>query len=318
MGGQRGARAAARRAAEGRYWRRLFCERSARAGSARNPGWRRPASGAGAACSSVGGVEMAVEVRARPLPAACRHRRRHLRVRRAARRQQAGERAARRWSRPCSNMRRSASSSPCRTMVKSCNPRMARMLGYEPRELVGRDPAEFFMSRAAVRGFHRAGDRGADRRRTVRAGRDPAAPPRRHADLVPHPRQGGRHESREAGTIWILEDVTEARQALIEVQAIMTNASIGIFFTRDRVITRANSCFDRMFGYEEGERSAADPRPVRRRAGLRELGRWPTACSGRASPSRPRHMVRKDGTPMWVNLIGYAVNREEPGRARSG
>ena len=39
-------------------------------------------------------------------------------------------------------------------------------------------------------------------------------------------------DAREAGTIWILEDVTEARQTLIEVQAIMTNASISILFTR--------------------------------------------------------------------------------------
>jgi PAS domain S-box-containing protein len=126
--------------------------------------------------------------------------------------------------------------------------------------------------------------------------------------------------SREAGTIWILEDVSEARRALTEVQAIMTNASIGIFFTRERVITRANSAFDRMFGYQDGETIGHLTRVLYAdEQAFARLGAEAYGVLGQGKPFQAESiMVRKDGTPMWVRLIGYAINSRTRARARSG
>ncbi|ALK99456.2 diguanylate cyclase [Massilia sp. WG5] len=199
-------------------------------------------------------------------------------------------------------------------LVKSCNPRMAHMLGYEPDELVGRNPAEFFMSREQYEAFMEEAIRILTagelfERAEIQLRRRDGSPIwcRIRAKAVDM-------SSREAGTIWILEDVTEARQALTEVQAIMTNASIGIFFTRGRVITRCNSCLERMFGYEEGEMAGVSTRILfADEQAYQELG---AMAYGVIEQGKPFHgediMVRKDGTPMWVKVIGYAVNRGAP------
>ncbi len=61
------------------------------------------------------------------------------------------------------------------------------------------------------------------------------------------------------GTIWIAEDVTERRVAetklqrlLLDQQAILENASVGIVFTRDGYIVRCNSRADEMYGWPSG------------------------------------------------------------------
>lgn len=119
---------------------------------------------------------------------------------------------------------------------------------------------------------------------------------------------------REAGTIWIVEDVTEARQAMSEVQAIMTNASIGIAFSRNRVIRRANPAFCQMFGYADGEPIGVSTRSLYPdEAAYRELGAaaYPQLACG--LPFRTeRELLRKDGTGVWVQLIGYQVNARDP------
>ena len=199
-------------------------------------------------------------------------------------------------------------------LVKSCNPRMAQMLGYDACQLVGRDPVEFFVSRTQYEAFMEKAIR------VLSAGEL-----FEQAEIQLRRRDGSLiwcrirakavdMSSREAGTIWILEDVTEARQALIEVQAIMTNASIGIFFTRERLITRANSSFDRMFGYREGETLERLTRILYADdQAFDELGVAAYGVLGQGKPFEAEStMVRKDGTPMWVRLIGYAINREAP------
>jgi diguanylate cyclase (GGDEF)-like protein/PAS domain S-box-containing protein len=199
-------------------------------------------------------------------------------------------------------------------LVRSCNPRMAHMLGYEPHELVGSDPCEFFVSRAQYEGFIEraisvltAGELFEQTEIQLR---------RRDGSLIWCRIRAKAVDmtSREAGTIWILEDVTAARQALIEVQAIMTNASIGIFFTRERLITRANSSFDRMFGYEEGETLERLTRILYADdEAFAALGEQAYAVLGQGKPFEAEStMVRKDGTPMWVRLIGYAINPAAP------
>ena len=120
--------------------------------------------------------------------------------------------------------------------------------------------------------------------------------------------------NRAAGTIWIVEDVTEARQALSEVQAIMTNASIGIMFTRNRVIRRANPAFCQMFGYATGEAIGISTRSLYPdETAYRQLGAdaYPQLACG-LSFRTERTLVRKDGTATWVQMIGYQVNARDP------
>jgi diguanylate cyclase (GGDEF)-like protein/PAS domain S-box-containing protein len=199
-------------------------------------------------------------------------------------------------------------------LVKSCNPRMAQMLGYEPHELVNCSPANFFLSQAQYEAFA-----------------EQAVQALVSGELFERSEIQLRHRdgsllwcrirakavdttSREAGTIWILEDVTAARQALTEVEAIMTNASVGIFFTRERVITRANSCFHQMFGYEDGEVLGRSTRVLfTDEQAYLELGAGAYRMLEQGkSFSGEDIMVRKDGASMWVKVIGYAVNRDEP------
>jgi diguanylate cyclase (GGDEF)-like protein/PAS domain S-box-containing protein len=201
-------------------------------------------------------------------------------------------------------------------LVKSCNPRMAQMLGYEPRELVDCSPATFFVSQAQYDAFAEQAVQvlvsgGLYERSEIQLRR-------RDGSLIwcRIRAKAVDMSSREAGTIWILEDVTEARRALTEVQAIMTNASVGIFFTRERIITRANSCFQQMFGYEEGDILGRSTRALfTDEQAYLELGAGAYRMLEQGKSFIGENtMVRKDGTAMWVKVIGYAVNRDEPGQ----
>jgi diguanylate cyclase (GGDEF)-like protein/PAS domain S-box-containing protein len=199
-------------------------------------------------------------------------------------------------------------------VMMSCNPRMADMFGYTRDEMTGRAALEVFPSPEAYRQF------GAEAGPLLGNGL-----PFEKSEFQFLRRDGSLFwcrvraqavdtEGREEGTIWILEDVTATRQTLIEVQAIMTNASISILFTKNRLITRYNRGFADMFGYvgDEG-------------LGLPGRALYPSdevyaAVSAAAFPllsvGRPFHteveLARKDGTRMWSQLIAYVVNPEDP------
>ena len=120
--------------------------------------------------------------------------------------------------------------------------------------------------------------------------------------------------NRGAGTIWIVEDVTEARQAASEVQAILSNASIGILFTRNRVIRRANPAFCLMFGYAQNEPLGVSTRILYpSEDAYRALGAdaYPQLACGLPFTTS-RTLVRKDGQHAWVQMIGYRVNPRDP------
>ena len=201
-------------------------------------------------------------------------------------------------------------------LVKSCNPRIAEMLGLAPGEMIGRSPSEVFASRAEYDAF------AAEAISELAAGRlfeKAEVQMRRRDGTTIWCRIRAKAVDtldREAGTVWILEDVTEARQALTEVQAIMTNASIAIFFTRDRVIGRHNGCFSAMFGYPQGTASGLSTRVLyASEDAFRALGLEAYAALGQGRSFKTETtMVRSDGRPMWVSMIGYAVNPGERGQ----
>jgi len=194
-------------------------------------------------------------------------------------------------------------------LVRSCNPRMAAMLGYSAEELTNIDPVGLFAVPGQYQGFIDAAVEVLSS-----GGLYEGELQLRHRDgsllWCRISAKAVDVRAREAGTVWIVEDITAKRQALTEIQAIMTNADVGIFFTRERVITRCNGCFAAMFGYGESEVLGRSTRMMYAdEQSWAELGRHAYGVLAGGTSFRAEFvMVRKDGSPMWVGIMGYPVN----------
>jgi diguanylate cyclase (GGDEF)-like protein/PAS domain S-box-containing protein len=199
-------------------------------------------------------------------------------------------------------------------VMMSCNPRLAEMFGSTPDEMAGSPASDLFPSPEAHRSFVEAA--------TPLLGSGMSFElnecqfQRRDGSLFwcrVRAKEVDTERSGE-GSIWILEDVTEARQTLVEVQAIMTNASISILFTKNRAITRYNRGFADMFGYEGDEGLGLSGRALYPSDEI--YARIGAAAFPLLSVGKPFHteveMARKDGSVMWAQLIAYVVNPEDP------
>lgn len=121
----------------------------------------------------------------------------------------------------------------------------------------------------------------------------------------------------EEGTIWLIEDITERRrneqalrQALMEMEAVMDNASVGILFTRDRRLTRYNRRFAEMFGFEGDEGLGLPGRALfPSQEAYDRLGAQASPLLSAARPFEAElEMRRQDGSTFWAQLIGYVLN----------
>jgi diguanylate cyclase (GGDEF)-like protein/PAS domain S-box-containing protein len=199
-------------------------------------------------------------------------------------------------------------------MMLNCNPVMAAMFGYTRAEIVGRHASTMFESQDVYREFGRQAA--------------PALAEGRLFELKDgefRRKDGSRMwcsvrakavdvEHNDGGTIWILEDVTASRQMQMEVEAIMTNASMTILFSRDRIITRYNQGFNDMFQYEGNEALGMPGRSLYPDDETYErVGTVAAPLLSAAKPVRTEvEMRRKDGSTFWAQLIGYVVNPREP------
>ncbi len=122
------------------------------------------------------------------------------------------------------------------------------------------------------------------------------------------------------GTVWIVDDVTQARRHGDEVErllreqaAIFEAASIGIILVRDRHVVRCNARCEQMYGYgpdeltgkstavlfvSDAEFREAESAYVRMRSGAH------------VEQTAPRR--RKDGSVIWVRAVGRAIDPREP------
>ncbi|MFC4933189.1 EAL domain-containing protein [Massilia sp. GCM10023247] len=198
-------------------------------------------------------------------------------------------------------------------LLKECNPRLSSMIGYSVEELADRNPGEMFASPLdyqvfkdeALEALSRDGIyEKAECRFRRRDGSRFWARVRASA-VVP-----GR---REAGTIWIIEDVSETRHARRELQALMNNASLAIMFTRKQRVRRWNAGFLDMFGYAGEQAEGLMVQALHPSIGDFEriaAEAYPLFAQGRAYQGEAE-LMRRDGTPIWAKIIGYAVNPEE-------
>ena len=201
-------------------------------------------------------------------------------------------------------------------VMSSCNPRMAEMFGYTQQEMTGRPAIEVFPSPEMYARF------GGEAGPLLGNGLPFEAPE------VQFKRKDGSlfwcrvrakaidNDSHDEGTIWILEDVTEARQLMIEGHAITTNASFGIVFTSGGVIRRVNQGFSDMFGYDAEDVLERGGRFLYRdEEDYQRVMAEAYTSMGAGKPFQTEaEAARKDGTPMWIQLIAFLVNPEDPGR----
>ena len=126
------------------------------------------------------------------------------------------------------------------------------------------------------------------------------------------------------GTIWIGEDVTDRRRAeentrqlMLQQQAILENASVGILFTQEGKIRHCNTCMERMFGWGPGELVGRSARVFF--ASDEDYGRFgqqagPVLLSGNQLDVEWNN-VRRDGSSLWCRILARAVL---PGDASQG
>ncbi|MFS2137405.1 EAL domain-containing protein [Duganella sp. Dugasp56] len=199
-------------------------------------------------------------------------------------------------------------------VMLSCNPRMAKMFGYDIDEMVGRPSSMVFPSPAHYEEF---GREAAPLLGTGQPFEKQAYEFKRKDGSLFWCRVRAKavdDEHSDGGTIWILEDVTHTRQTQMEVEAIMTNASMSILFTKNRIITRYNRGFAEMFRYEGDSGLGLPGRALYpSQESYDKLGgeAYPFLSVGKPFQTE-MEMRRADDSLMWAQLIGYVVNPDDP------
>ncbi|OGA72240.1 MAG: hypothetical protein A3G27_07005 [Betaproteobacteria bacterium RIFCSPLOWO2_12_FULL_66_14] len=127
--------------------------------------------------------------------------------------------------------------------------------------------------------------------------------------------------------IWSFEDVTlereaEARvqRALAEQELILTNATVGISFARQRVFQRCNPRFEEMFGYAPGEMTGQSSEILfRSREEFEAAGAamYQQLATGSAYVSE-RELRRKDGNSIWCKIVAKAIDSAHPAEGAIG
>ncbi len=126
-------------------------------------------------------------------------------------------------------------------------------------------------------------------------------------------------EQPEQGTVWIFDDRSEQKQAeeakkhlLLEQQAILDNASVGIMFTRAHQIQRCNPRLAQIFGLPQEDLTGlaaaqiflGDAYALLRREAQALLG------SGQAFEKPEIELQRADGSRFWASIRCKAVDPE--------
>jgi diguanylate cyclase (GGDEF)-like protein/PAS domain S-box-containing protein len=119
------------------------------------------------------------------------------------------------------------------------------------------------------------------------------------------------------GTIFIIEDISERREAdsankqlLLEYQAILDNATLGITFTKKRVFLHCNARFSEMFGWDSDELIGQSTKIVYpSEEAFNDLSREvrKALASGERFETEMQ-MKRRDGNLFWCRMLARAID----------
>ena len=110
------------------------------------------------------------------------------------------------------------------------------------------------------------------------------------------------------------ESEEKLRKLANEQRLILTSSSVGISLLKDRKVQWANPAFDAIFGYEAGTTVTMDTvnfYPDRESYTVMGQEAYSILASGEPY-SADMNMKRKDGSQIWCNLVGRAVNPDNP------
>lgn len=122
------------------------------------------------------------------------------------------------------------------------------------------------------------------------------------------------------GTVWIVEDITERRRhaderarVLREHEALLSTASVGIAFVKDRRFVRVNRRYEETYGYGPGELDGQSVAAIYPRAEdfARAGGIYDALARGQ-TPRRIELRRRKDGSTFWNRADGRALDPQNP------
>ena len=141
-----------------------------------------------------------------------------------------------------------------------CNPKFAEMFGWDPEALIGQSGEVVYPSRESYAALGKiavpilGAGRQLDLEWEVRRKDGTTFFARMIAKAIDE------KNPQQAGTVWIVEDVTDQRRAedelqrvLAEQQALLENVVVGIAFNLGRNVARCNRRFEEMFGFGPGE-----------------------------------------------------------------
>ena len=127
----------------------------------------------------------------------------------------------------------------------------------------------------------------------------------------------------EEGSIWIVDDISEQKAALAQLQLVMTeqglildNAMVGIVFLRERIVTRCNRSFENLLGYAAGELQGNSSRLwySTEQEWIEAANQWHAPfAAGRAFEGEIL-LCKKDGTPIYCEVRAKVLDANDPAK----
>ncbi len=204
--------------------------------------------------------------------------------------------------------------------VQRVNRKAVELVGYAPGELAGRPGLVFARDEAAYAALGQAAgpvlERGEAFQTELELRRKDGTLfwSRMHAKAV-NPQATGE------GTIWIAEDITEQRRAaeslnqlLRELSTILDTATVGIAYSRNRMLLRCNRKLEELLGYAPGElvgRSSAMLYPSDDAFERFDAAAFPVIERGGTYEAEVPHR-RRDGSRIVCHVSGRAIDPAEP------
>jgi PAS domain S-box-containing protein len=118
----------------------------------------------------------------------------------------------------------------------------------------------------------------------------------------------------DAGTVWVLDDISTQRQTTRDMAALYQNASVGILVTRERKLQRYNPKFAEIAGFSGDEGVGLPARALYRSDEEYEtLGREAAQSLNQGKTfQKELWMRRRDGREVWIRLSCYVESLETP------